>query len=254
MSDILDFWKSIPIVTKSFLVPSVIVPFVLRFKSDLVYYAFYDVKRVFGHGELYRLIVPFFVRQLGFSFIMDMFFLYRHMKQLEEEEYRGKKADFVWMIILLMTAVLIICGFGKQPFLSQALMMSILYVWSRKFPDVNMTFMFGIRFKSKYLVWVLTIYHLILAGSVFQEVTGIICGHVYWFCSDVLPRTHGIELVKAPILLRRLIPDTGVAGVQYMDGQFEARPPRMGQQQQQQQDQNLHRRHNWGAGQVLGEQ
>jgi len=257
MDDIAAAWNDIPPVTKTILVPSVLMPFVMRFYPDSVGYLWYNIEAVLTKGQIWRCVTAFFFRQLGFSFLLNMFFLYRHMKQLEEEEYRGKRADFIWMMILLMLGILILGGIGKQPVLSESLLMAILYVWSRKFPDVNMTFMFGLRFKSQYLVWVLTAYHFILGGSVWQEVIGIVCGHIYWFCSDVLPRTHGVNVVEAPMLLQRLVPNTGVAGVQYMDGQFEAHAPENPMRRnggEAQPEQQVRRRHNWGAGQRLGEE
>jgi len=253
MAELADFWNGIPPVTKAIVIPSAVLPLVLRFYGQILGYVYYDVKLALLKGQVWRLVTNFFVRNLGFSYLINVFFLYRHLKQLEEEEFRGKRADLIWMIILLMTGILILGGLGHLPFLSEALLMSILYVWSRKFPDVNMTFMFGIRFKSQYLVWVLTAYHFILGSSVWQEVIGIVCGHIYWFCSDVLPRTHNINLVEAPIILQRFVPNTGVAGVQYMNGQFEAHPPENRGNGPQQPDQP-YRRHNWGAGQRLGDE
>jgi len=251
----MDFLNEIPPVTKAILAPSIVLPLVLRFYKQVFYYVYYSPKEIFTHGQLWRLVTPFFIWGLGFSWILNMFFLYRHMKQLEEEEFRGRRADFIWMIVLLCVGILILGGIGGLPMLSEALLMSILYVWSRKFPDVNMTFMFGLRFKSQYLVWVLTIYHFILGSSIWQDVIGIVCGHIYWFCSDVLPRTHNINLVEAPILLQRLVPNTGVAGVQYMNGQFEAHAPQnpLRPNNAAQPEQQLYQRHNWGAGHRLGE-
>jgi len=254
MSDILQFLHTIPPVTRTILAPSVIVPLVIRFYPKTVQYLFYDVRSIFTKGQIWRLVSPFFVQAVGFSYVINMYFLYRHLKQLEEEEFRGRRADFVWMFVLLFTGILILGGLAKLPFLSEALLMAVLYVWSRKYPDVNMTFMLGIRFKSQYLVWVLTIYHFILGGAVWQEVIGIACGHLYWFCSDVLPRTHDLHLIQTPMIIQRLVPNTGVSGVQYMNGQFEAHAPanpigRNGGQPEQQ----LRQRHNWGAGQRLGD-
>jgi len=253
MSEIADFWRAIPPVTKTLIVPTALVPLIIKFYPSIAMKLLFIPPLILKRGEIWRLISPFFVRVLGFSYIINTFFMYRHTKQLEEEEYRGRRADFIWMFVLLCTMILIIGGIAKQFVLSEALLMAVLYVWSRKFPDVNMTFMFGIRFKSQYLVWVLTIYHFILGGSVWQEVIGIVCGHLYWFCADVLPNTHGVNLVGAPMWLQGIVPNTGVAGVEYMNGQFEAHPPenRMGQGNQP--DQQLFRRHNWGAGQRLGE-
>lgn len=56
-----------------------------------------------------------------------------------------------------------ICTFHLQastlvlpsPILGMGLIVSLIYYWSRKNPDVEMSLMFGIRFKSIYFPWVL---------------------------------------------------------------------------------------------------
>lgn len=40
---------------------------------------------------------------------------------------------------------------------SDSLLMSLLYVWSRRFPGIRMTYLFGISFSSEYLPAVLTV-------------------------------------------------------------------------------------------------
>ena len=255
MSDLAAFWNSVPPVTKTVVTASVGTSLLVRLNvlpwAQLVYLP----RLVFTRGQVWRLLTPFLAWPFGFGFLITMFFLYRHLRQLEEEEFRGRRADLLWMLVLLAGGVLLAGIPARLLLLGEPLLMAILYVWSRKYPGVDMTFMFGLRFKSQYLVWVLTAYHFILGSPVWGDAIGILCGHLYWFAADVLPRTHGLHLVRAPPLLQRLVPNTGVAGVQYMNGEFEAHAPpqRWQQDNQQQNQQGAYRRHNWGAGQRLGE-
>ena len=250
-------------MTKTVVTASVALSLLVRLNVVPAGSLVYAPALVFKRGQVWRLVTPFLTWAFGFGFLINMFFLYRHLRQLEEEEFRGRRADLIWMLVLLATGVLVAGALARLWLLGEPLLMAVLYVWSRKYPGVDMTFMFGLRFKSQYLVWVLTVYHFILGSSVWGDVIGIVCGHLYWFAADVLPRTHGVDLVRAPRLLQRLVPNTGVAGVQYMNGQFEAHAPQHPWQQQQQQQQQArqqqqgeggaYRRHNWGAGQRLGE-
>lgn len=261
MSDLADFWNSVPPVTKTVVTASVALSLLVRLSVVPAYYVLYLPTLVFTKGQVWRLVTPFLTWAFGFGFLINMFFLYRHLRQLEEEEFRGRRADLIWMLVLLAAGVLLAGALARLVLLGEPLLMAVLYVWSRKYPGVDMTFMFGLRFKSQYLVWVLTVYHFVLGSSVWGDVIGILCGHLYWFAADVLPRTHGVNLVRAPQFLQRLVPNTGVAGVQYMNGQFEAHAPERPWQQQQapqapqapEAQQGLYRRHNWGAGQRLGE-
>ena len=68
---------------------------------------------------------------------------------------------------------------------SDSLLMSLLYVWSRRFPGIRMTYLFGISFSSEYLPAVLTVSHAltVLIHTVFTPTQ---CSHSH----SVLTRTH----------------------------------------------------------------
>lgn len=52
--------------------------------------------------------------------------------------------------------------------LGPALIRVIIYLWSRKNPEVPMTFMFGLRFKGAQLPWVMAGFNL-LTGNLFMH-------------------------------------------------------------------------------------
>jgi hypothetical protein len=108
------------------------------------------------------------------------------------------------------------------------LIVSLIYYWSRKNPDVEMSLMFGIRFKSIYFPWVLcamrsvllflaahTMNHgahrrhmsrsrnrsLLMGGSPLAELCGIVAGHFYFFFEDIIPRTKGYRLLQTPAFM-----------------------------------------------------
>lgn len=115
------------------------------------------------------------------------------------------------------------------------LIVSLIYYWSRKNPDVEMSLMFGIRFKSIYFPWVLcamrsvppllvsplSLQHtpstimvltvvtchdsrnpsLLMGGSPLAELCGIVAGHFYFFFEDIIPRTKGYRLLQTPAFM-----------------------------------------------------
>jgi hypothetical protein len=208
----------------------------------------FDTVAVLHGFQLWRLITCFFVWPLGFSFLIEMFFLLRHSQQLEQVEFLGRTADYVWMLVLCAPALWLGAWLLRLFILGQSLVMTILYFWSRKYPDETMTFMFGFRFKSLYLPWVLVGFHFLTGGSPAPELLGIAVGHMYWFALDVLPRTHGIRLIKTPALIQRWLPNAGVAGIRGVGGAFYPRPrfPEPGRVPPP-------GGHQWGAGHVLGD-
>ncbi len=87
------------------------------------------------------------------------------------------------------------------PVLAIGLILSLIYYWSRKNPDVTMSLMFGIKFKSVYFPWVLVGMGFLMGGMPLVEIAGIIVGHFYFFFADIYPRTSGKQPLKTPQFL-----------------------------------------------------
>ena len=56
-----------------------------------------------------------------------------------------------------------------QPILGMSLIMMLIYIWSRKNPNLTMSFMFGIRFQSFYFPWVLVVFSILMGGLPIAE-------------------------------------------------------------------------------------
>jgi Derlin-2/3 len=78
------------------------------------------------------------------------------------------------------------------------LIMSIIYLWSRKHPPITMSFLFGIQFPSFYFPWALVAFNVLLGGFPLTELMGILVGHIYYFFEEIYPATSGIRLLKTP--------------------------------------------------------
>lgn len=66
--------------------------------------------------------------------------------------------------------------------MGRALIMCIIYLWSRKFMNVQQTFYFGITFQGMYLPWVLCAFELLLGGVPVQYFVSVM---VVWFAFDL---------------------------------------------------------------------
>lgn len=101
-------------------------------------------------------------------------------------------------MILFSMFVLLIIGYYFDIFiLSEPILYVIMYVWSRKEPD-TMSNIFGFKFKSIYLPWVYVGIRMLMGGSVIGPLVGIAVGHLYYFLIEVLPLTHGYNLIHTP--------------------------------------------------------
>lgn len=121
-------------------------------------------------------------------------------RSLENSKFNGRSSEFFFMLLfglLFFPMTLII----PMPILAFPLIMIIIYYWSKLNPDAEMSFLFGLRFKAKYLPWVMLGFSVLTGGNPFVELLGIIVGHIYYFVMDRYPQDSGITLIKCPDFL-----------------------------------------------------
>nr|KAF6464797.1 derlin 3 [Rousettus aegyptiacus] len=98
-----------------------------------------------------------------------MLFVFRYCRMLEEGSFRGRTADFVFMFLfggILMTLL----GFlGSLFFLGQALVAMLVYVWSRRSPQVRVNFFGLLTFQAPFLPWALMGFSLLLGNSILVD-------------------------------------------------------------------------------------
>jgi Derlin-2/3 len=164
-----------------------------------------------------------------------MMFLYNQSKSLEATEYEGRTSDYLFFILFNALLLLPVGYLMNFAVLGRSLVMSIIYMWSRKFPTAQMSFYFGIQFQGVYLPWVLCGFELLLGGVPMQYFAGIFTAHVFYYLTEVMPRVSGKPtFLRTPLFLYRLLP------AHYNS--------RIGVQYAQQRDRAQHR---WGDGQQL---
>uniref|UniRef100_A0A673FVA7 Derlin n=1 Tax=Sinocyclocheilus rhinocerous TaxID=307959 RepID=A0A673FVA7_9TELE len=92
-------------------------------------------------------------------------------------------------------AVQIFGTFVSLVFLGQAFTIMLVYIWSRRNPNVRMNFFGLLNFQAPFLPWVLMGFSLLLGNSIIVDLLGrdlcIAVGHVYYFLEDVFPNQPG---------------------------------------------------------------
>mmetsp|Transcript_3684 Transcript_3684/g.10393 ORF Transcript_3684/g.10393 Transcript_3684/m.10393 type:complete len:244 (-) Transcript_3684:452-1183(-) len=158
-------------------------------------------------GEVWRLITNFmYFGSFGIDFIFHMFFLLKYCKSLEEGSFRGRTADFLWMLLLggaLMSAA---APYVEVQFLGSSLTFMMVYVWARRHQYVTMSLLGLFTFTAPYLPWVLLGFSLVLGNRPVVDLLGIGAGHLYYFLEDVYPRMTGRRPLKTPGFVRALFP------------------------------------------------
>jgi hypothetical protein len=127
-----------------------------------------------------------------------MYFVIRHCRLLEES-YLNRIADFVYLWLfgaVVLTAIncavyLLTDTADWLPaplmFLGPSLAAIIVYVWARRNPHLRMSFLGLFEFDAPYLPWVMMGFGLLLGNSPYNDLLGIIVGHLYYFLADVYP-------------------------------------------------------------------
>lgn len=91
-------------------------------------------------------------------------------------------------------------------FLGSPLSYALVYIWARRNPGVQLSFLGLFVFNAPYLPWVLLGFSLVLHNTLPKDdLLGIIVGHVYFFFMDVYPRMYnGSRPLESPGWWRRL--------------------------------------------------
>ena len=163
MSDLKKWISEIPPVTRTLVFGSLVVTLLGSYGFVSPSTIALRWSPIWERFEIWRLVLNFFFHyKLGLRFIVRMFALYRYGSSLENKQFQGRLADLVWMITVGCVSLTVINLYFGFPFLSEGIVMMVIYYWSRKNPSGVITFMLGVRTKSIYLPWIMCSFTLII--------------------------------------------------------------------------------------------
>ncbi|XP_070767642.1 derlin-1 isoform X2 [Enoplosus armatus] len=230
MSDIGDWFRSIPFITRSWFAASIVVPFIgklglvdfrnLMLFPELVLSRFHLWRPV--TATLYFPITP----NTGFLYMVNLYFLYHYSTRLETGAFDSRPADYIFMLFFNWICIVIVGMLMNMRLLMIPLIMSVLYVWAQFNKDTIVSFWFGTRFKAHYLPWVILVFNFIIGGSYPMDL-------------------GGRSFLTTPEFLYRYFPNRrgGVSGFGVPPSRPAAQEPVRG---------GGGGRHNWGQGNRLG--
>lgn len=112
------------------------------------------------------------------------------------------------------------------PLFAQTLVTCILYLWSRRNPNANIQFIL-IPLSGRYLPFANLALQLAMQNPVSQLVHGMLVGHIFYYCIEVVPAVAGRRVVTTPRIL--------IDGANHLFGvQHEYRPDAIQLQRRQQ--------------------
>jgi derlin-1 len=218
-SDFSDWYNSIPQITRYWFSGSIVVPLVARFGIINAHNLILLFEPFFNRFHIWRPITALLFYpispQTGFSYLINLYFLYSYSSRLETSTFDGRPADYLFMLIFNWLLLTIVGFVASLYYIMDPMILSVMYVWCQLNRDVIVSFWFGTQFKAIYLPWVLVGFNMIIKGGGFIELLGIAIGHVYFFLMFKYPQDFGgAQLLQTPEILYKYFPNrnTGVHG------------------------------------------
>lgn len=222
MSDISDWFNSVPFITRSWFAASLGLSLtaklgLINFRNLILF-----PELIINKFHIWRPLTATFYFPTGFQYLVNLYFLYHYSTRLETGAFDGKPADYIFMLLFNWICIVIIGILMNMQLLMIPLVMSVLYVWAQFNKEKIVSFWFGTQFKAYYLPWVILIFNFFIGGSFVDELTGNLVGHLYFFLMFKYPMDlGGRNFLSTPEILYRFFPSRrgGVSG-------FGAPPPR----------------------------
>ena len=164
--------------------------------------------------QYWRLLTTFiYFGPLSLNLLFHIFFIQRYARMLEESA--ASVAHFSYLMAYATTTLLAIAPLSNQAFLGTTLSSTLVYIWSRRNPDVRLSFLGLLTFKAPWLPWVLIAFNVVLHGHwPKDELCGIVVGHGEYTNTELeAPRgRHAIRWMRewltthSVVLLQRHLP------------------------------------------------
>lgn len=140
--------------------------------------------------QYWRLATTFlYFGPFSLDLLFHVYFLQRYSRLLEENS--RSPAHFAWLLLYATGSLIMLSPFVSMPFLGHPLSSTLVYIWSRRNPEVRLSFLGLLVFTAPYLPWVLMAFSLVMHGTVPRdEIMGVVIGHVWYFFNDVYPPMH----------------------------------------------------------------
>jgi hypothetical protein len=127
-----QWYRSMPVVTRSYLTLSFLTTAGCALELISPFSVYYNSHLIFRKYQVWRLFTNFFFfGSLGMDFVFHMFFLSRYCRLLEEGTFRGRSADFFYMLLFGSALLSCVAPFINIQFLGASLTFMMVYVWGR---------------------------------------------------------------------------------------------------------------------------
>ncbi|KAJ2496879.1 hypothetical protein GGH96_005522 [Coemansia sp. RSA 1972] len=205
-----EWYLQLPLFTRIYTTGIVVLTLAIQLEWASPLTLFYTYHTVFIQGEYWRLLTTFlFLGTFSLDWILNIYFIVRYCRDLEEGSYLNRPADFMWMVVLMCATLLVISPYLGTVFLGDLLVSSLTYMWSRHYSYLFINFMGLFTTSAAYLPWVLVAFSSVVENRwPVVDLAAIGVGHVFWFLGEEWPRraeSGGARVLRAPRVLCKLM-------------------------------------------------
>ncbi|OAF71911.1 hypothetical protein A3Q56_00310 [Intoshia linei] len=148
---------------------------------------------IYKDFEIWRFLTSaLFLPVSGFSFLLNMYFLYTYSTQCEKIFPDSRPDQYFYLLffnwIIITTLALLI---GNPLITCPSLIMAMIYIWSKYNANIIVTFWFGVKFKAMYFPFVLMGLNLVIGGgNIVSDILAILSGHLYYCLAVIFPTNY----------------------------------------------------------------
>jgi len=211
--DIQDWFKSLPLFTRYWFGGTILFTLLGRFGLLQPAWLVLYLEPLIHRFQIWRPITALFYYplspQTGFHFLINLYFLYNYSLRLETGIFDGRPADYFFMLVFAWICSVVVALGMEIYYFMDIMVMSILYIWCQLNKDVQVSFWFGTKFKAVALPWVLFAFNFIINRRGFDELMGILIGHLYYFLEFRYSQDFGgPRLLSTPRIFHRWFPNS----------------------------------------------
>lgn len=205
---ICSFYNSLPPVSKSFGTLCVLTTLGYQLGVIKAEWLLLDFALVASKFQIWRLLTNFiFLGPFSMQFGVRILMIAKYGVQLEKGPFDKRTADFVWMFIVSMVALLAMALALPtiRFYVGHALVFMLLYVWSREFANARVSLMGLVTLQGFWLPWALLAVNTMFGHPFLVDLLGIVVGHIYYFLTVLHPQATGHNYLKTPRWVHQLV-------------------------------------------------
>jgi derlin-1 len=143
MSDVGEWFQSLPIFTRYWLALTIVFSLIGRFRIINAINLILLYEPFLYNYQLWRAATSLFYYETNFHLLMNLYFLYNYSVRLERIDFDGKPADYLFLLIFNWICCLVIGLLLNFYTLMNAMIISVIYIWCQLNKEAIVHFWFG---------------------------------------------------------------------------------------------------------------